>query len=410
MQLSLAEQLRRQFLLDHKTENVESMHADLAKTSADLEEHTDLQVNELAIAIKENLATYRQEFQRLVDTDTALQQTRAQMLNSRDTVETAIYEAENPGLEEALQEFLLAELDFFANHGSEDKANAVQVMFDRIIRDATQIESDSLEKILELYTEQFEAILGHQADVLVRTLALEQQAQAISIKFTEVVDRANQMADAASIAADKKASQARKMALIWTFIGVVLAVLLALFLVRAIIRPINLLSSTLVEVEKSGDFSKRVDYSNQNEIGQTVAAMNSLFGSLQGALGQINATMQAAAMGNFEKRVTLELAGDLDQLKNNINNSMESLSTAINAIVDVTGVMANGDFQCQIDVNLQGSLDILKSNTNHMITSLQGALGQINAVMQAAAMGNFEKRVTLELTGDLGQLKNNINS
>ena len=408
-QLDRAEKLRRQFQIDRKTESIESMHANLSKTHIDLEGHANLKADEWAIVTKKNLTVYGQEFQHLVDTDIALRKTRVQLVENRDGLETAIYDAENAGLEEALRDFLLAELDFFATPTAKDKVKTLVVLLDRILRDAAQVTGNALPDAVEVYRKTFKTLLEHHANEVVRALSLEQQAQAILAKFGEALDRANQMARAASQAADTKANKALTTALIWTFVGVVLAIVLAVFLIRAITRPIRLLSSTLVDMEKSGDFSKRVDYTHQNEIGQAVAAMNSLFDSLQGALGQINEAMQAAAMGNFEKRVTLELAGDLGQLKNNINGSMDSLNTAINAIVDVTSVMAKGDFQCQIDVNLQGSLDVLKNNTNHMIHSLKGALGQINGVMQAAAMGNFEQRVTLELAGDLDTLKNNIN-
>jgi hypothetical protein len=236
-QLGRAEQLRRQFQLDRTQETAELMRTKLAQIDGELTNRSTSEA--LSATVRGSVTAYGHEFQSLVDTDTALRETRVELLKSREMLETAIYDLESPELEEALGEFLLAELDFFASPDSKDKVGALKVLMDQILRDAPDDKESPLPQAISEYGKVFSLLLSHQANVSVRTQALEEQVQAILLQFDEAVVQANQMADMASNSADNKANQARTLALIWTGIGLVLAMVLATLFERTIFKKLG---------------------------------------------------------------------------------------------------------------------------------------------------------------------------
>ncbi|MBF0148056.1 MAG: EAL domain-containing protein [Magnetococcales bacterium] len=102
-------------------------------------------------------------------------------------------------------------------------------------------------------------------------------------------------------------------------------VVFGILMTRRIIRPMALLSHTLVDLEKEGNFSVQIDYSRQDEIGQAVGAMNRLLGNLKTAFSDIKNSLDSAAEGTFEPCNTVVLQGDLKIIKSNIDRQINTL-------------------------------------------------------------------------------------
>ena len=205
-------------------------------------------------------------------------------------------------------------------------------------------------------------------------------------------------------------ASARQTALVVAGVFALLGITIAFFAARRIVVPIHCLSSTLVEIAGDGDFSKRVDCVDKDEVGRAAGAVNTLLESVQHALTEIDAVMHAAANGDFKKRITVELSGDLDRIKGNLNSQMKSLEAALGGIGETMQAAVDGDFKGRVTVVLKGDLDHLKGNINGLMVSLEAALGDINESMREAAGGNFKRLVTVDLKGELDFLKKNINS
>ncbi len=341
-QLGQAEQWRRQFQLDRKGESAESMKATLADIVSDLSGHSDPGAEDLAGAVAEGLNGYGREFQSLVDADTNLRQTRAGLLKSREALETAIYESDNSDLEEALGEFLLAELDFFASPDAKEKVNAVRVLLKQIMRDASQEVDSPLRKALVSYTKRFDAILGYQAEAAERAASLEKQAREILFRFDEAVGRADQMASAAYGAAEKKAGQARNSALIWTFVGVIMAILLAVVFERTVFNQLGcdpIILARVARVVAEGNL-KADELSRQCKEGRV-----GVMGDLLEMARHLRSTVQEV----------LETADSVSQGSQALSSTSADLSDSVN--IQAASIQQTSSAMEEMNANIQQNAD-----------------------------------------------------
>jgi methyl-accepting chemotaxis protein len=238
----------------------------------------------------------------------------------------------------------------------------------------------------------------------VRTLSVEQaqrgerQISAVSQTQGEIVASLNSRVDAMLIGL-----------LAVSFAVIVIVVISSVRIIRGIGRQLGQLSEIVASVEKSGDFSRRVDNVNDDEIGQTVRAFNQLMSRLQAALGAVNTVMTGLAAGRFEARIEDDLPGDLGKLKDSVNISAASMGSAILAVKQVMESMAGGHFDDRVKISLEGDLDILKTAVNDSAEHIQKALHEVGRVMAAIAAGRLDTRIEQALEGELAELGNYVN-
>jgi methyl-accepting chemotaxis protein len=96
---------------------------------------------------------------------------------------------------------------------------------------------------------------------------------------------------------------------------VVLALILTLMIKRMVIRPLQGLSQTMLTIEQSGDFSRRVLVHSDDEVGQTAKAMNQHLEQVSRAIKQANQSIGAMAKGDLNQRIEGRFVGDLLQLQ-----------------------------------------------------------------------------------------------
>jgi len=97
----------------------------------------------------------------------------------------------------------------------------------------------------------------------------------------------------ASIAEIKDAAAStRRMAIILGAIVVVFGLLSAASIIRSITRPLNQMRATITEVEKTGDFTRRVAVNSTDEVGVTARSFDDLMSTLQQALGEVLGSVQ----------------------------------------------------------------------------------------------------------------------
>ncbi|MCB1752972.1 MAG: HAMP domain-containing protein [Gammaproteobacteria bacterium] len=191
-----------------------------------------------------------------------------------------------------------------------------------------------------------------------------------------------------------------------TSLVVVVLVVVAWWLAGSIVAPLHRLATTVQAVEREGDLSRRVGIKSRDEVGQTVAAFDSLMGSLQDAVTHIDLVMGAVASGDFEQRVDVPLRGDLDKLKNSVNSSAASVKYTMDALSAVMSALYDGDFSKRMGDEVQGEF---RSRVNQSMQLLQSAFADINKVMVAMARGDLSMRVERPLRGQLHDLADSVN-
>lgn len=201
-----------------------------------------------------------------------------------------------------------------------------------------------------------------------------------------------------------------KISLVAMFLGVILAGLLGFFITRGITRPLSLLVQSVERVRDTGNFSTRVDYSKQDEIGQVIHAFNELLESQKNALDEANTTVEALAAGDFSSRIRGEYQGDLDLLKTGVNRSAESIRSTMDELSKVMNAIRECQFSVTIDQGqVSGEYRRMLENASLGMTQLKGSVASIVDVMSHVSEGDFSYRVNAEASGEMLQLKNMIN-
>ncbi|MBT3436020.1 MAG: HAMP domain-containing protein [Oceanospirillaceae bacterium] len=193
-------------------------------------------------------------------------------------------------------------------------------------------------------------------------------------------------------------------------IAALLLLLAAYYISRVFALPICYIAGQVGRIEKSSDFSMRLEYipSDKDEAGQAAHAVNRLMDSLQAALSESNRVVGDVAKGQFDSRIEEEFKGDLLTLKQGINDSAASVQRTMHSLEQVMKAIANGNFGYRLDeIEMSGEFRNVMENT---LNVMEDAIGEINQVMQAAAKGDFDLRVNTPLKGDLDRLKDGVNN
>ena len=178
-----------------------------------------------------------------------------------------------------------------------------------------------------------------------------------------------------------------------SLVGVILAILIALYIARSVVNPVERLMILMRSVSEEGDFSHRMDDPGEDEIGEMALTLNALLDSLQVAIGDIGEVMAASAEGNFSMRIRSNLKGDLDQLKRSINNSVERTQGAISRVNQVMEAVEAGDFEQRIDEQFGGELHTFRNTVNGALDSLGQMTQNLTRVMDAIVKGDFKYRM-----------------
>ena len=192
-------------------------------------------------------------------------------------------------------------------------------------------------------------------------------------------------------------------------IALLVAVLLGFLMVRAISRPLDQMVGVLTNIDRSGDYSLKLNYASEDEVGQAARALNNMMANLQKALNNTNQVVGALAKGDFTQRIQGQYAGDLDRLKQGVNGSADSIATTMSELSKVMNALTAGEFSVKVESNLAGDYGVMMKNAAQAMTSLNQAINGVMAVMEKMQQGQFNDRVTVEAKGDLHKLKTMIN-
>ncbi len=192
--------------------------------------------------------------------------------------------------------------------------------------------------------------------------------------------------------------------LTWKIFGLSIIASLALiaFAVKfsmSVVKPIDAMRKTITEVANTGDFSRRVDVVNEDEIGQSSISFNSMLENFEGIIREVNGVVGGMARGDFQCRVNGNAKGDLANLKDGVNASASSIAEVVSEVNHVVAAIADGDFDQRVNADLQGELAQLKNGVNKSASTVDGAMSELGELMDAMGRGDFKRRVSVELSG-----------
>ncbi len=161
-------------------------------------------------------------------------------------------------------------------------------------------------------------------------------------------------------------------------IGIIIGLLAAVLIISAITTALTHLQEKVLDVEKTSDFSVRVGSEKSDEVGKTAMAFDSLMGSFESAVSDINSVMTSISQGNFSRPMTSEQKGDLARLKKSINGSIELLAQSIARIIDISD-------QVKKDATaVSGSAIVLSDNTDAQSAAIEEISASVNQIESRA--------------------------
>ncbi len=200
------------------------------------------------------------------------------------------------------------------------------------------------------------------------------------------------------------------MVITLSVIALVVGVILAFVIIKAITTPITGLMDSIVRVEQTANFGERCKVDRTDEIGLVGSAFNNLLESLQAVIKAANNSMGKVAVGDFSQKIESDAVGDLESLKNGINQTVDNINGTFVSLNEVMNSLSEADYSRQINIpEMKGEYKKVVDAGMDSMNNSGNAINAINNVMGTVAQGEFDKRVDIRLPGDLGVLKDNIN-
>ncbi|UQB42478.1 HAMP domain-containing protein [Thiomicrospira microaerophila] len=213
-----------------------------------------------------------------------------------------------------------------------------------------------------------------------------------------------QAAEAVAIANDKKVTMG-----VILFIAMLAAVLIGLFMIRAITRPLNDMVFSLTKIDQTGDYGIKIDHVSKDEVGAAAQALNNLMANLQKALNNTNQVVGALSKGDFSQRIEGNYAGDLARLQQGVNVSSDSISETMNQLSTVMNALKAGEFKVEVNTDLPGDFGRIMLSVQDSTEELNQAISAVIRIMTGMSKGQFDDRVRADLKGDLAKLKSIVN-
>lgn len=232
----------------------------------------------------------------------------------------------------------------------------------------------------------------------------------ISTKFSELIEVQLNVAKAEYTKSSEQYEQSRVLGITLLVVGILAGVLLAFWIVGSVIKPLRQVRETAQRVATNFDYATRIDITQQDEVGETARAFNTLLQAQQTAIAQVNRVVQHLADGDLSQRIEGQLQGDLGLMKSAINNSLDSVQDTMRGFNGLSHALLNGQFEHQINYTTsRGEFRQSLEQASAALQSLNRMIGNVDTVMGAVAAGDLTQRVEVEATGDLMRLKRNIN-
>ena len=128
----------------------------------------------------------------------------------------------------------------------------------------------------------------------------------------------------------------RNVALVEMLLFIAGILLIGLLLRRIVIRPINALASTMHEIERDSDLSRRTAVQSDDEIGRTSRAFNSMLATFQSSVQQVNETVRQLTSSSDRihaiAQKAIEAASGQQMQTSSVASAMEQMEAATRSV------------------------------------------------------------------------------
>ncbi|ABC31358.1 Methyl-accepting chemotaxis protein [Hahella chejuensis KCTC 2396] len=191
---------------------------------------------------------------------------------------------------------------------------------------------------------------------------------------------------------------------------IALVIACSLMIIRSITLPLSHIEKVLLDVEESGDLSRRIESVRKDELGRVANATNHLFDRWRKFIGEAGHSVKKLGDGDFGSPITSEYKGDMQQLREHINHSIAVTGRSMGRINSIMEAMAAGRLTTlEEDHRIQGEFARTLTLVNKAVEQFQHTIRIVQERLQAMREGVFDNRIEETFPGDLNHLKVAIN-
>ncbi len=291
----------------------------------------------------------------------------------------------------------------------EDRNNRINETFDLYISSLITDEADR-QLIEEARNEWNEYLQNHDTlialsrenktdeamEIVLGTISLY---DSVSDILLDVVEYNKEGADEANLDGNRLYAEAGKVVVIALLVIGVLSVLMALYIIKSINRPVKELDSVARKIAE-GDLDQNITYSSRDELGTLSVNFNKTVGRLRNYVSYINeisGVLRQIAGGNLVFDLTLNYEGEFAKVKQALEEISLSLNDTLGQINQAADQVSSGSDQ------VSSGAQALSQGATEQASSIQELAATINEistqVKETAANANEVRRQT-DVTGE----------
>lgn len=119
---------------------------------------------------------------------------------------------------------------------------------------------------------------------------LYEQIDPISDKITELINLQLRVAEEVSHSVHSQTQTLTTTYIIVTLLVVILLITASILVIRSITGPLNLMSKTMLNIEKHSDITQKLNIKGQDELAQTASVFNAMMARIDQLMGEINSS------------------------------------------------------------------------------------------------------------------------
>lgn len=285
------------------------------------------------------------------------------------------------------------------------------------------INDDKERELFDAYIKALDNYLPHREEVIEFALAgndeqaiakihsqdIKDARMAVQNAITSLTNKNTEDAKTRSHTNDSVAQQSMIIMIVCIAIGIILAVLLGLFISRAISNPIKKLVNAANKLS-NGDLDIITEIDTKDEVGTLAKALEKVLASISNLINDSKMLTQAALEGKLSTRADASKhQGAYKTIVEGIDNTIEAIVTPVAEVIDVMKEMSEGKLDVLIKGDYKGDYAILKEEVNSTTRGLEGIINEISSILGKVASGNLALEKVNEYQGEYRSISDSLN-
>jgi|GEM_PF-2112575 len=393
-----AESIRHTMLHTQDAANVEQMHQVLGLLSNTA---VTLQDQEAKL-VQDKANEYGRIFDSLTNVFTKKNEQIRLLQKQREVLETLIYEANAPSLETTIVELKPGEINYFWGPTLE-RAKLVEVFLDSFERDISGLKNEKdVQKSIREYRKILHALIETEAEVKQLSGNLGGVAKEVEDIVLSAVSKADKTVNEAINRSEILVTKAKNDALIWTFLGLWIPIILTFIFDRSFCFRIQRLMSSLYRVAQ-GDLSVQINVTGNDEISTLARATN----EMRIRLAKLIEDMETTTANNHHRQEQERIENE-QRMQEAVRRREHQVGEEI---AELAAAFVAGDLgKRMVTAKREGVLLTMSKNVNRLADTIDSVIAEMCEEATALAEGEIERRIDKDYQGAYLALKNAFNT